>query len=117
MAEQLLKRLSGYVDEWIDEIDTGDGLQWDLGIFLHPEHGTMVYACFAIPGAILGSYINRGTALINPWAINSENLKGVFRDNQRALLNDRSRALQEGSMARTGDLFSPQFPQGLRSDD
>lgn len=111
MAEQLLKRLRGYVGEWIDEIDTGDGLQWDLGIFLHPEHGTMVYACFAIPGAILGSYVNRGTALINPWAVNSDGLRDIFRDNQRALLDDRSRALQEASRPHVGDLFNPQIPR------
>lgn len=109
MAEQLLVRLHRYAEEWIEEIDTGDGLQWEMSIFLHPQHGTMVYACFAIPGAVLGTYVNRGVALINPWGLNSDTLKGVFREAQQALIGDRSAQLtaQEPPQPVLGGIFMP----------
>ena len=97
MAERLLDRLESYVHSCIDEVDLGDGLQWDLAIFLHPQHGTMVYSCFAIPGAVLGTYVTRGTALINPWGLNSETLKDVFVQNMRSLQEDRSRQLEDAA--------------------
>lgn len=95
MAERLTDKILQWCHEVAEEVDGGEGLTWDATIFLHPQHGTCLYLCWMIPGAILGTSVNFGSAVPNPQGIDREGLLELFQAKMVEMREARSKQIEE----------------------